>query len=281
MSSDVVVDIQGLTKRFGARTVFEDISLQVRRSEVVAVIGPSGAGKSTFIRCINYLHPFDAGRIRVLGHELVGGGAPPSKATLRQVRMQVGMAFQTFNLFPHLTALGNVMLGPMETKRVPARDARDKAMALLSSVGLADRAEAYPRRLSGGEQQRVAICRALAMDPEVMLFDEPTSMLDPEMVGEVLATIRGLASQGMTLILVTHEMQFAKEVADTVVVMADGRVVEQGPARDVLEHPTSERSRTFLTRVLKPLEAPGVSGEASPPGGSGRGATTALGGDVR
>lgn len=217
----------------------------------------------------------------MLGHELVGGGAPPSKATLRQVRMQVGMAFQTFNLFPHLTALGNVMLGPMETKRVPARDARDKAMALLSSVGLADRAEAYPRRLSGGEQQRVAICRALAMDPEVMLFDEPTSMLDPEMVGEVLATIRGLASQGMTLILVTHEMQFAKEVADTVVVMADGRVVEQGPARDVLEHPTSERSRTFLTRVLKPLEAPGVSGEASPPGGSGRGATTALGGDVR
>ena len=257
MSSDVAVDIQHLTKRFGPRTVFEDISLQVKRSEVVAIIGPSGAGKSTFIRCINYLHPFDEGRIRVLGRELVGGAAPPSKAVLREIRTHVGMAFQTFNLFPHLTALGNVMLGPMETKRMPRAEAQDKAMALLTAVGLAERANAYPRRLSGGEQQRVAICRALAMDPEVMLFDEPTSMLDPEMVGEVLEAIRRLAGQGMTLILVTHEMMFAKEVANTVVVMADGRLVEQGPAREVLEHPQTDRARTFLNRVLKPLAAEG------------------------
>lgn len=265
MSNTIAVDIKGLTKRFGERVIFRDISLKVERSEVVAIIGPSGVGKSTFIRCINYLHPFDEGRIDVLGHEVLGSreGPPPSRQELREIRTRVGMVFQTFNLFQHLTVLDNITIAPIEVKGTPKADAEARAMELLKRMGLVERARVYPRRLSGGESQRVAICRALAMDPELMLFDEPTSMLDPELVGDVLAAIKELATQGMTMILVTHEMQFAREVADTVVVMADQTIAEMGPAREVLENPQTERARAFLNRVLHPMDEAGKGeGEA-------------------
>ncbi|MDA8344761.1 MAG: amino acid ABC transporter ATP-binding protein [Thermaerobacter sp.] len=254
MSNDVAVDVRGLSKHFGDRVIFKDVSLQVRKSEVVAIIGPSGVGKSTFIRCINYLHPFDEGSITVLGHELHGtasGGPPPTRAQLREIRTHVGMVFQTFNLFQHLSVLENIVLGPMDVKKVPRAQAVERAMGLLEMMGLTARANMYPRRLSGGEQQRVAICRALAMDPQIMLFDEPTSMLDPELVGDVLEAIQRLAQEGMTMILVTHEMMFAKEVADTVVVMADNTIAEMGPARQILEAPRTLRAQNFLARVLR------------------------------
>ncbi|WP_420824590.1 amino acid ABC transporter ATP-binding protein [Sulfobacillus harzensis] len=246
-----------MTKRFGDQLVFENVSLDVHKSEVVAIIGPSGAGKSTFIRCINRLHPFDEGTLEILNYTIEGGKADPPRQVLQDIRTRVGMVFQTFNLFPHLTVMENIILAPMEVKRKTRPEAEKRAMELLDVVGLAHKAEMYPKRLSGGEQQRVALCRALAMDPEIMLFDEPTSMLDPELVGEVLSAIRDLAKGGMTMILVTHEMMFAKEVADTVVFMADHTVVEKGPARQVLEHPQTERAQQFLHRVLKPLDRSG------------------------
>lgn len=254
MSNEVVVSVRNLTKRFGEQVVFENVSLDVRRSEVVAIIGPSGAGKSTFIRCINRLHPFNEGRLQVLNHQLAAGDALPSKPVLSDIRSRVGMVFQTFNLFPHLTVLDNIILAPMEVKKMSREQAVKRAMELLELVGLPHKAKMYPKRLSGGEQQRVALCRALAMEPEIMLFDEPTSMLDPELVGEVLAAIQRLAKQGMTMILVTHEMMFAKEVADTVVIMADHTIVEKGRARAVLESPKTERAKAFLKRVLQPIE---------------------------
>lgn len=254
MSNDVVVSAKNLTKRFGKTLVFEDVTLDVHRSEVVAIIGPSGAGKSTFIRCVNGLVPFEQGTLDLLGHTLTGGHGRPSRMALQEIRTRVGMVFQSFNLFPHLTVLENIILAPMEVKRVAREDATRRAKELLDMVGLVDKVNMYPKRLSGGEQQRVAICRALAMEPEIMLFDEPTSALDPELVGDVLAAIKKLAKQGSTMILVTHEMQFAKEVADTVVFMADHRVVETGPARQILENPESERAQQFLKRVLRPLD---------------------------
>lgn len=256
MSNDVVIRADRLSKRFGTLTVFEDVSIEVKKREVVAIIGPSGAGKSTFIRCINYLHTFNQGTLEILGHTIVGGHNHPSKDVLQDIRTRVGMVFQTFNLFPHLNVIENITLAPVEVKKMPRAQANARAMELLEMVGLPHKAEMYPKRLSGGEQQRVAICRALAMEPEVMLFDEPTSMLDPELVGEVLAAIRRLAKEGMTMVLVTHEMQFAKEVADTVVIMADHGVVEKGPAREVLESPRTERAQSFLHRVLNPEEVP-------------------------
>lgn len=255
MSSEVVVRAQGLTKRFGRQVVFEDVSLDVHEREVVAIIGPSGAGKSTFIRCVNRLHPFDGGTLEVLNHTLKAGHHAPPKATLIDIRSRVGMVFQTFNLFPHLTVMDNIILAPTEVKKTPKAQASEKAMELLDMVGLKHKANMYPKRLSGGEQQRVAICRALAMDPEILLLDEPTSMLDPELVGEVLGAIQRLAKAGMTMILVTHEMMFAKEVADTVVFMADHTVVETGPARQLLDSPQTERAQVFLERVLNPVEA--------------------------
>lgn len=263
MSNSIAVEIEGLTKRFGERVIFRDVSLAVKRSEVVAIIGPSGVGKSTFIRCVNYLHPFDGGTIDVLGHTLQGSreGSPPSRAELREIRTKVGMVFQTFNLFQHLTVLDNITIAPIEVKGMERAAARERAMDLLDQMGLTERANVYPRRLSGGESQRVAICRALAMDPDLMLFDEPTSMLDPELVGDVLAAIRKLADEGMTMILVTHEMQFAREVADTVVVMADQTIAEMGPAREVLANPKTERARAFLDRVLNPMAQSGSDGE--------------------
>lgn len=252
MSNNVVVRAENLSKRFGDQIVFEHVSLEVHKSEVVAIIGPSGAGKSTLIRCINVLHPFNEGTLQLLGHTLTGGSALPPKPVLNDIRTRVGMVFQTFNLFPHLTVLNNIILAPMEVKKVPRKKAVERALKLLDMVGLGHKADMFPKRLSGGEQQRVAICRALAMEPEIMLFDEPTSMLDPELVGEVLAAIQRLAREGMTMILVTHEMMFAKEVADTVVIMADHTIVEKGSAQKVLETPQTERSRVFLRRVLNP-----------------------------
>ncbi len=253
MSSDVVVELDGVRKCFGPRVIFDDVSLSVHRSEVVAVIGPSGAGKSTLIRCINQLNTFEKGVIRVLGHEVYGteeGRPPLRRDDLRRLRTEIGMVFQTFNLFPHLSVMKNVMLAPQRVKGRSEAEAAAQAQELLEMIGLSHRKDAYPRQLSGGEQQRVAICRALAMEPEVMLFDEPTSMLDPELVGEVLAAIRRLAVDGMTMILVTHEMMFAKEIADTVVVVADGGIAEMGPAKEVLSTPKTERARSFLERVL-------------------------------
>ena len=267
MSNDVVVSAKGLTKRFGSELVFEDVSLDVHKREVVAIIGPSGAGKSTFIRCINHLHPFEEGRLEVLGHTLMGGEKNPPRDVLRDIRMRVGMVFQTFNLFPHLTVMENIILAPMEVKKVPRQQAESLARELLDLVGLEDKKDMFPKRLSGGQQQRVAICRALAMEPEIMLFDEPTSMLDPELVGEVLSAIQRLAKQGMTMILVTHEMMFAKEVADTVVIMADHQVAERGPARQVLEAPQTERAQQFLRRVLEPVETLGRLDSAVGQGG--------------
>jgi len=275
VSSDVVVDIHNVTKKFGDRTVFSDVSLQVHRSEVVAIIGPSGAGKSTLIRCVNHLNSFEHGTITVLGEEVHGTEdhkSRPSRQTLRRIRTKTGMVFQTFNLFPHLSVTENVTLAPMKVLGLPKDQARERAERLLAMVGLSHRASAYPRRLSGGEQQRVAICRALAMEPEIMLFDEPTSMLDPELVGDVLDAIRRLAQEGMTMILVTHEMMFARDVADTVLVMADGGIAEMGAARDVLSRPRTERVRVFLDRVLRhtasDVESPGTASSITPVGGS-------------
>lgn len=252
MSNEIVVSAQNMTKRFGTSLVFEDVSVDVHKSEVVAIIGPSGAGKSTFIRCINGLVPFEEGTLQLLGHTILGGQKSPPRTMLQDIRSRVGMVFQNFNLFPHLTVMENIILAPMEVKKVSKVDASRRASELLDMVGLVEKEDMYPKRLSGGEQQRVAICRALAMEPEIMLFDEPTSALDPELVGEVLAAIQRLAKQGSTMILVTHEMAFAKEVANTVVFMADHRVVEMGPARQVLENPRSERAQQFLERVLRP-----------------------------
>ncbi len=248
------IAVRGLCKRFAKQSVLEDVTLDIQPGEVVAVIGPSGAGKSTLLRCVNYLQPFESGRIDVLGHRLTGTREAeyrrPPHATLVEIRTHIGMVFQTFNLFPHLTVLQNITLAPTEVLHRPRAEAEATAMELLGRVGLRDKASAYPRRLSGGQQQRVAICRALAMQPQVMLFDEPTSMLDPELVGDVLAVIRELAEEGMTMLLATHEMSFARDVADTVVFMAERRIVERGPAREVLTSPREPRTRSFLRRVL-------------------------------
>lgn len=253
MSSDVIVDIDSVSKCFGSRVIFENVSLSVHQSEVVAIIGPSGAGKSTLIRCINQLNTFERGVIKVFGHNIYGTeeGKPRLRGdALRELRTEIGMVFQTFNLFPHLSVMDNVTLAPRRVKGLSEAEASKRAADLLEMVGLSHRLKAYPRQLSGGEQQRVAICRALAMEPKVMLFDEPTSMLDPELVGDVLGAIRELALSGMTMMLVTHEMHFAREVADTVVVVADGGIAEMGPAREILTAPKTERARNFLERVL-------------------------------
>ena len=260
-SSDIAVDIRSVTKTFGERTIFGDVSLQVRQGEVVALIGPSGAGKSTLIRCVNCLTPFESGSITVLGHELHGtNGAKrgPSREMLKSIRTETGMVFQSFNLFPHMSVVDNVALAPVLVLGTGREEAREQARELLCSIGLSHRVDAYPRHLSGGEQQRVAICRALAMKPSLMLFDEPTSALDPELVGEVLGAIRALVDRGMTMMLVTHEMMFARDVADTVAVMADGALVEIGPAHQVLDDPQTDRCKSFLSRVLQ-LKAPSAN----------------------
>ncbi len=253
--SEPAVRIRGLRKRFGDKEVLRGIDLDVQAGSVMCVIGPSGSGKSTLLACINHLERIDGGRLWVNG-EMVGyreGGGKLFELPERKVarmRAGIGMVFQHFNLFPHMTVLGNVTAAPLRVKRVGAAAARATALALLDRVGLADKAGAFPSQLSGGQQQRVAIARALAMEPHLMLFDEPTSALDPELVGEVLAVMRDLAASGMTMMVVTHELAFAREVGDELVFMADGAIVERGPPRAVLSQPREERTREFLSRVL-------------------------------
>ena len=249
------VRIRGLVKRFGGREVLRGIDLDVAAGRVMCVIGPSGSGKSTLLSCINHLERMDAGPVWV-GGELVGyrekGGALyelPERQVAR-MRRRVGMVFQQFNLFPHMTALANITEAPVQVRGLPRAEARARAMALLDQVGLAAKAAQFPAQLSGGEQQRVAIARALAMDPEVMLFDEPTSALDPELVGDVLAVMKDLARSGMTMIVVTHELAFAREVADEVAFMDAGLIVEQGAPATLFTQPSERRLQEFLARVL-------------------------------
>ncbi|MGA8112733.1 MAG: amino acid ABC transporter ATP-binding protein [Actinocatenispora sp.] len=242
-------------KSFGRLEVLKGVDVVVQSGEVCCVLGPSGSGKSTFLRCVNHLEKIDAGRIWV-GGELVGyrelGGKlhEMSEKDVAAQRGGIGMVFQRFNLFPHLTARQNVMEAPCQVRRISRSRARERADELLARVGLADKGDAYPAQLSGGQQQRVAIARALAMDPQLMLFDEPTSALDPELVGEVLDVMRDLAKSGMTMVVVTHEIGFAREVADTVVFMDEGVVVERGSPTDVLTNPRHDRTRSFLSKVL-------------------------------
>jgi len=246
-----MIEIQGLRKQFGDNVVLRDVSMQVARGQVVALVGPSGSGKSTLLRCINLLTLPDAGSIRVGTHAFSFQGAAtrlPSDSVLSRFRANTGMVFQHFNLFPHMSALQNVMEGMVTVLRTPKVQAREQALQLLAKVGLADKADAHPQQLSGGQKQRVAIARALAMQPQVMLFDEATSALDPELVGEVLAVIQSLAKDGMTMVIVTHEIAFAREVADVLVFMRDGVVVESGPAKDVIDHPQQTATQAFLAR---------------------------------
>ncbi len=252
-----LVEIIEVRKSFGATEVLKGVSLTVRPGEVTVILGPSGSGKSTLLRTINHLEPIDGGFISIdgdpVGYEVRGKKLHErrEKSILRQ-RTEVGMVFQNFNLFPHLTALANVMEAPLRAQKRARAEVEDQARALLARVGLADRAEAYPRQLSGGQQQRVAIARALALNPKILLFDEPTSALDPELVNEVLDVIRDLTDSGTTLIVVTHEMGFARDVADTVVFMDEGVVVESGPPRQLFSAPKEERTRSFLSKVIEP-----------------------------
>ena len=245
MNTAPILAYRDVRKLFGSFVALDGVSLDIARQEVVCLIGPSGSGKSTLLRCTNGLETIDGGEIRFDGTKL-----PGNAGGMRAVRQRMGMVFQSFELFPHRTALANVMSGPVTVLRLPRAAAEARARALLDKVGLADKADSYPANLSGGQQQRVAIARALAMEPEVMLFDEPTSALDPETIGEVLNVMKRLAEEGMTMIVVTHETGFAREVADTAVFMDEGVVVEAGPPRDVLVSPQHDRTKAFLSKVL-------------------------------
>ncbi|MGP4061537.1 amino acid ABC transporter ATP-binding protein [Halobacillus sp. H74] len=240
-----MIHVNKLNKYFGDLHVLRDIDFHVEESEVVVLIGASGSGKSTMLRCLNFLEMKNSGDLFIKGKEV-----DPKKDNLNEVRQQIGMVFQHFNLFPHKTVLGNVIEAPMQVKRTPKAQARKEGKELLEKVGLAEKADDYPSRLSGGQKQRVAIARALAMKPEIMLFDEPTSALDPELVGEVLQTMKDLAQEGMTMVVVTHEMGFAREVADRVVYMHDGKIVETGAPKDIFENPQEERTQAFLGSIL-------------------------------
>jgi polar amino acid transport system ATP-binding protein len=243
--TEALVEFEEVNKWFGQTHVLEDISLGVEEQEVTVIIGPSGSGKSTLLRCTNRLEEVQSGEIRL-------DGVPISDpdADLNRLRQRIGMVFQSFNLFPHMTARENIMLGPRDVKGIPEDEARERAESLLADVGLGDQADSYPTELSGGQQQRVAIARALAMDPQVMLFDEVTSALDPELVGEVLDVMRDLAEGGMTMLVVTHEMGFAREVGDTITLMSDGRIAERTPADRFFDQPRTDRGEAFLSRLL-------------------------------
>ena len=253
--TDAMVRAENVHKRFGRLEVLRGISLKVAPSEVLCVIGPSGSGKSTFLRCINHLEPINAGRLYVDGTlvgyvERAGRLHELAEREVCRRRAEIGMVFQRFNLFPHRTALENIMEGPVVVKKESKAEVAEHARALLDRMGLADKLDSYPSQLSGGQQQRVAIARALAMRPKLMLFDEPTSALDPELVGEVLDAMRALAAEGMTMIVVTHEIGFAREAGDSLVFMDGGVVVETGTPREVLANPKHERTRAFLSKVL-------------------------------
>jgi ABC-type polar amino acid transport system ATPase subunit len=250
IDTSLMIDVRGLNKYFGEKHILRDIDFPVKRGECVAVIGPSGSGKSTLIRCINYLETPTSGSIRIDGKEVTGA---LSARELSQVRRELGMVFYNFNLFPHKSVLENVTLAPINVRRQSRKEAEETARALLAKVGLADKASSYPAQLSGGQKQRVAIARALAMNPKALLFDEPTSALDPELVGEVLKVMRALAEEGRTMVVVTHEMAFARSVADRVVFIDQGSIVEQGDPEEVFAHPKNERTRTFLDHVLHPV----------------------------
>ncbi|WP_109483674.1 amino acid ABC transporter ATP-binding protein [Paraburkholderia sp. C35] len=245
-----MIEINGIHKRFHNQEVLKGVSLSVKAGEVVCLIGPSGSGKSTVLRCINGFETYDAGTITIDGVRV-----DANAKNIHELRMRVGMVFQRFNLFAHRTALENVMEGPVYVRRTPVGEAREQARQLLDKVGLSHRMNAYPAELSGGQQQRVAIARALAMQPEALLFDEPTSALDPELVGEVLNVMRSLARDGMTMVVVTHEMAFAREVADRVCFLHSGTICETGPARDVLTDPQHPRTQDFLRRLLSASDA--------------------------
>jgi ABC-type polar amino acid transport system ATPase subunit len=264
--AEPIIRLDGIWKSFGRLEVLTEVSLSVQKGEVVCIIGPSGAGKSTLLRCINHLESIDSGTIHFEGrpvyrYTLDGRTVVDPDARIEAIRAQIGMVFQSFNLFPHLTALGNVIEAPVHVLREPAAQARERGMAVLRKVGLTDKAGSYPHQLSGGQQQRVAIARALAMNPKVMLFDEATSALDPELVGDVLRVMRQLAGEGMTMVVVTHEMDFAREVADRVVFMEQGNIVEEGPPNVVFTAPRSPRTRQFLYSILN---RNGGSGEELP-----------------
>jgi polar amino acid transport system ATP-binding protein len=261
MTSPTMVDVQGIQKKFGQHQVLRGVSLAVPKGSVIAVVGSSGSGKSTFLRCLNLLEQPDAGRIRINGTtmEFGGGARLPSRRELSRFRAEVGMIFQHFNLFPHMTALQNVMEGPRSVLGVPETEAKDWARQLLGKVGLHDKADCYPTNLSGGQQQRVAIARALAMNPKVILCDEVTSALDPELVDEVLQVLAVLAKDGMTMIVVTHEMAFAHDVADAVCFMSDGVIVESGPPSEVLMKPRNDRTKAFLRRFHSLMRVGGDS----------------------
>jgi glutamine transport system ATP-binding protein len=240
----MVISAKNLKKRYGQLEVLKDISVDVTEGEVLCIIGPSGSGKSTFLRCLNGLEEIQAGSITILGEELV------NNKNINKLRENIGMVFQSFNLFPHLTVLENMLLAPLELKRMNRQEATEKALNLLDKVGLKDKKDVYPDTLSGGQKQRVAIARALEMNPKIMLFDEPTSALDPEMVGEVLKVMKDLAQEGMTMVIVTHEMNFARDVSDRVIFMDQGYVVEEGPPEEIFTAPTSARCKEFLDKVI-------------------------------
>jgi len=240
-----MIKVANLQKTFGRNKVLNGINVEVRPQEVVVVIGPSGSGKSTFLRCINLLESITDGHVLIEGKDITDKGT-----NINKVREEVGMVFQHFNLFPHKTVMENIMLAPLKVRGIAEAQARAKGIELLKKVGLEDKAEAYPASLSGGQKQRVAIARALAMEPKIMLFDEPTSALDPEMVGEVLEVIKQLAREGMTMVVVTHEMGFAREVGDRVIFMDGGLVIEENKPKDLFENPQHERTKAFLSKVL-------------------------------
>jgi polar amino acid transport system ATP-binding protein len=247
-----MIEVAKVSKSFGAHEVLRGVDLLVGRSEVVCLIGPSGSGKSTLLRCVNFLEPYDSGNVRIdgrlIGYEDASDGTrrPMRAGTLREMRREIGMVFQHFNLWPHMTALGNVAEPLRRVRRLAAREAADRAAAMLARVGLGAKADVYPSRLSGGQQQRVAIARALAMQPRLMLFDEPTSALDPELVGEVLEVMKNLAADGMTMLVVTHEMGFAAHVADRIAFIDEGRIIDEGPPRRVFHESPEPRVRQFL-----------------------------------
>jgi ABC-type polar amino acid transport system ATPase subunit len=239
-----VITVKNLKKNFGDLTVLKGIDVTIEKGECVVVIGPSGSGKSTFLRCLNRLEEPDGGEIDIEGTDLLS-----PHTDINEMRQRIGMVFQHFNLFPHKTILENVTLAPIKLKKMPQKEAEDAALDLLRRVGIEDKASVYPSTLSGGQKQRVAIARSLAMNPQVMLFDEPTSALDPEMVGEVLDVMKNLAKEGMTMVVVTHEMGFAKEVANRVLFMADGVILEEGTPEEIFEHPQHERTKAFIKAI--------------------------------